>query len=100
MHLRLNIASALNQAINNDLLMRTHGGVHAVDLGLGISLDPGGNVPPGTHVSGLVVPELLLALVLVLFDLGLRLLLGLLQTSVLALSGLGDLLGRALLRRQ
>ncbi len=62
--LRLDLADVGDQSVDDLLLVRAHAPVHGLHLGLGVRLDPGGDVAPGPNVAGLVVLELLLALAL------------------------------------
>ena len=105
--LRLDIAGQRHERLYDGVLVAGHGPVHGLDLhlegedrreggkrgirDLGVGLDLGGDVVLAANVLGLVVLEGLLPLGLVVLDLGLRLLLGLLQPPVLPLPGLAHL---------
>ena len=65
-------ADLCDERIDDLLSVGLDGVVHGSDLGLGVGLDLGSDVASGANESGLVIFELLLALVLVLLDFGLK----------------------------
>lgn len=90
-HFGLDIAHEIDEGLNDLPLVGSNILVHHLDLGFGVRFDPRRDVALGSGESRFVLSELLLAFGLVLLDLGLRLLLRLLQTTVLALASFGYL---------
>jgi len=98
--LRADVADELEQTDDHLLFIGRHTALHLVESLLRLLADSLLNILLRAEVLLLIVLEVFLPLLPVLLDLGLRLLLRLLQALGLSLTGLVDLLGGSLLSSQ
>lgn len=88
---RLDVTGQVDEARDDLLLVGSHAGVHGLDLGLCVHVNPGGHIAARSQEFSLMIVELLLSLPLVGLDLHLGLFFGLFEPTVLTFAGLGDL---------